>query len=142
MNGAPPRSTAPPPRPHCDSPHAAGRKAAGQLDSERANGTIPYRPFEKMIPMAITAVPSDFRADIHLPTDHLPLLRWMIFTGVCLFGFVLAWHFGLVRMMLNSDKTYISVIILVLYVAASLHCWCAPWRSPANSTGLTACSHS
>ena len=72
--------------------------------------------------MAVTAVPSDFRADIHLPTDHLPLLRWMIFTGVCLFGFVLAWHYGLVRMMLNSDKTYISVIILVLYVAASLHC--------------------
>ena len=72
--------------------------------------------------MAITAVPSDFRADIHLPTDHLPLLRWMIFTGVCLFGFVLAWHYGLIRMMLISDKTYISVIILMLYVAASVHC--------------------
>src|SRR6202042_1055121 len=75
-----------------------------------------------MIPMAITAVPSDFRADIHLPTDHLPLLRWMIFTGVCLFGFVLAWHFGLIRMMLSRDKTYMSVIILILYAAASVHC--------------------
>jgi hypothetical protein len=73
--------------------------------------------------MAITtAAPSDFRPEISLPSDHLPLLRWMIFTGVCLFGFVLAWHFGLIRMMLNSDKTYISVVILVLYVAASLHC--------------------
>ena len=46
----------------------------------------------------------------------------MIFTGVCLFGFVLAWHFGLIRMMLNSDKTYISVVILILYAAASVHC--------------------
>jgi hypothetical protein len=59
---------------------------------------------------------------MRLATDQLPLLRWMIFTGVCLFGFVLAWHYGLVRMMLNGDKTYISLIIIVLYIAASLHC--------------------
>src|SRR5258708_12130612 len=72
--------------------------------------------------MAITAAPSDFRTEFHLPTDHLPLLRWMIFTGVCLFGFVMAWHFGLVRMMIIGDKTYISVIILILYAAASVHC--------------------
>jgi hypothetical protein len=56
------------------------------------------------------------------PTDHLPLLRWLIFTGVCVFAFVLAWHFGLVRMMINGDKTYISIIIGVLYVLSSLHC--------------------
>src|SRR6516225_168050 len=56
------------------------------------------------------------------PSDHLPLLRWLIFTGVCVFAFVLAWHFGLVRMMVNSDKTYISIIIGVLYVLSSLHC--------------------
>ena len=56
------------------------------------------------------------------PADHLPLLRWLIFTGVCVFAFVIAWHFGLVRMMVNSDKTYISVIIGVLYVLSSLHC--------------------
>ena len=72
--------------------------------------------------MAVTAAPSDFRVETRLPSDYLPLLRWMIFTGVCVFGFVLAWHFGLIRMMLNSDKTYISVIILLLYAAASIHC--------------------
>jgi MotA/TolQ/ExbB proton channel family len=66
--------------------------------------------------MAITALHSEFS------TDHLPLLRWMIFTGVCLFAFVMAWHFGLVRMMVSADKTYISVIIAVLYVGSSLHC--------------------
>ena len=73
--------------------------------------------------MAITAVPSDFRADTPLPSDHLPLLRWLIFTGVCLFGFVMAWHFGLIRLMLVSDKTYISVIILALYAATCVHCF-------------------
>jgi hypothetical protein len=56
------------------------------------------------------------------PSDHLPLLRWLIFTGVCVFAFVLAWHYGLVRLMVNGDKTYISIIIGVLYVLASVHC--------------------
>jgi hypothetical protein len=56
------------------------------------------------------------------PTDHLPLLRWLMFTGVSAFGFVLAWHYGLFHLMLASDKTYISVTITVLYAAISLHC--------------------
>src|SRR5262245_42144748 len=56
------------------------------------------------------------------PTDRLPLLRWLMFTGVTAFGFVLAWHYGLFHLMLASDKTYISAIITVLYVAISLHC--------------------
>ena len=29
------------------------------------------------------------------PTDRLPLLRWLMFTGVTAFGFVIAWHYGL-----------------------------------------------
>jgi len=66
--------------------------------------------------MAISALQSEY------PADHLPLLRWLIFTGVCIFAFVLAWHYGLVRMMVNGDKTYISIIIAALYVASSLHC--------------------
>src|SRR5579871_2317458 len=56
------------------------------------------------------------------PADHLPLLRWLIFTGVSVFAFVMAWHFGLVRMMVNGDKTYISILISILYVLSSLHC--------------------
>jgi hypothetical protein len=52
----------------------------------------------------------------------MPLLRWLLFTGVCAFGAVLLWYFGLFRLMMASDKTYISFIILVLYVATSFHC--------------------
>jgi hypothetical protein len=66
--------------------------------------------------MAIRAFQTEY------PADHLPLLRWLIFTGVCAFAFVLCWHFGLVRMMAAGDKTYISMIIAALYVASSLHC--------------------
>jgi hypothetical protein len=57
------------------------------------------------------------------PGDHLPLLRWLMFTGVSAFGFVLAWYHGLFHLMLASDKTYISAIIGVLYIAATLHCF-------------------
>jgi hypothetical protein len=59
----------------------------------------------------------------NFPTDHLPLLRWLMFTGVCAFGVVLAWYYGLFHLMLASDKTYISAIIVVLYIAATTHCF-------------------
>src|SRR6478672_750659 len=78
-------------------------------------------PPERLCPtMAVQALDNVF------PNDRLPLLRWLMFTGVCAFGFVLIWHFGLFRLMLNSDKTYISLIITCLYVAVSLHCC---WRT-------------
>ena len=67
--------------------------------------------------MAVQALESEF------PNDRLPLLRWLMFTGVSAFGFVLAWHFGLFHLMLASDKTYISAIIVVLYLATCVHCF-------------------
>jgi MotA/TolQ/ExbB proton channel family len=66
--------------------------------------------------MTLRFLESEFR------TDYMPLLRWLMFTGVCAFGFVLAWHYGLFRLMLSSDKTYISLVIMLLYAASSLHC--------------------
>lgn len=94
------------------------------IDSERARVTI-WSGFQLLGPqtmsMALPALRSEF------PTDHAPLLRWLIFTGVCVFAFVLAWHYGLVSMMVHADKTYISVIIVALYVGASLHCLLRTW---------------
>ena len=60
------------------------------------------------------------------PTNRAPLLRWMIFTGATIFAAVLLWRFGLFRLMIASDRTYISSIVSALYVAASLHCL---WRT-------------
>ena len=72
-----------------------------------------------------------FRAlESPFPTDRAPLLRWLIFTGVCAFGFVLVWHYGLFRLMLASDKTRISLIITSLYGLTTLHCL---WRTHAIS---------
>ena len=58
--------------------------------------------------------------------DRGPLLRWLIFTGLWVFALVLLWRFGLIRQMIASDRTYLSPIIAVLYVATSLHCL---WRT-------------
>jgi MotA/TolQ/ExbB proton channel family len=58
--------------------------------------------------------------------DGTPLLRWMIFTGACVFAAVLLWHYGLIHLMIASDRTYISSVIVVLYIGASLHCL---WRT-------------
>src|ERR1700712_3579365 len=65
-------------------------------------------------------------ADIDSFGDRGPLLRWLVFTGLCLFAFILLWRFGLIRQMVASDRTYISSIIGLLYVAGSLHCL---WRT-------------
>ena len=52
--------------------------------------------------------------------DRGPLLRWLVFTGLWVFAFVLLWRFGLIRLMVASDRTYLSSIIGLLYVAASI----------------------
>jgi len=57
---------------------------------------------------------------------QLPLLRWMIFTGLTLFAAVLMWRYGWFSLMLASDRTYISSVIVFLYVCACLHCL---WRT-------------
>jgi hypothetical protein len=57
-----------------------------------------------------------------------PLLLWMIFTGLCIFAVVLLWRYGLIRLMLTSDRTYISSVIAALYIITSCHCF---WRTRA-----------
>jgi MotA/TolQ/ExbB proton channel family protein len=54
--------------------------------------------------------------------DYFPLLRWMIFTGVTLFGFAIAWRYGLFQLMTAQDRSGISLFICILYVAISGHC--------------------
>jgi hypothetical protein len=57
-----------------------------------------------------------------------PLLLWMIFTGLCVFAVVVLWRYGLIHLMVASDRTYISSFIAGLYIITSLHCL---WRTMA-----------
>jgi hypothetical protein len=56
------------------------------------------------------------------------LLLWMIFTGLTVFAAIVLWRYGLIRLMLISDRTYISSLIAVLYVITCGHCF---WRTRA-----------
>jgi hypothetical protein len=58
--------------------------------------------------------------------DRAPLMRWLIFTGATVFAGILLWRYGLIRLMINSDRTYLSAVIALIYVGASLHCL---WRT-------------
>ncbi|MBN8992680.1 MAG: MotA/TolQ/ExbB proton channel family protein [Rhizobiales bacterium] len=64
--------------------------------------------------------------DLETFADRGPLLRWLIFTGLWVFALVVLWRFGLIRQMIAGDRTYLSLIIALLYVATSLHCL---WRT-------------
>jgi MotA/TolQ/ExbB proton channel family len=77
--------------------------------------------------VSVTAMGSDV-SSLSRVSDRAPLLRWMIFTGLCAFAGVLLWKYGLIQLMLASDRTYISATIGLLYLASSLHCL---WRTAA-----------
>ena len=54
--------------------------------------------------------------------DHLPLLRWMILAGLVLFGALVLAYFGLIQLMLETDRTHLSTLILGIFALTSLHC--------------------
>ena len=73
--------------------------------------------------MSVVAISS---ARETVAADGAPLLHWMIFTGASVFAVALLWQYGLIHLMVVSDRTYISSVIAALYVIASLHCL---WRT-------------
>ncbi len=54
--------------------------------------------------------------------DFLPLLRWMLVIVLTAFGFLVLWYFGLLQSMIGLDRTRMSIVILAVFVATSLHC--------------------
>jgi MotA/TolQ/ExbB proton channel family protein len=60
--------------------------------------------------------------------ERSALLLWMIFTGLSIFAAVVLWQYGLIYLMVTSDRTYISSIIAILYVVTCCHCF---WRTRA-----------
>lgn len=68
-------------------------------------------------------------------TEHGPFLQWLIFTGACVFAAVVLWEYGLIRLMVVSDRSYISSLIGVLYIGGSLHCL---WRTIAIGREIAA----
>jgi len=97
-------------------------RGCDNLDSHRAVVTIAARRLaninQKNRPKMTVRI---LNANSH-PTT-CPCCAGWFFTGVCSFGFVLCWYYGLFHLMFVSDKTYISATITVLYVATTMHCF-------------------
>lgn len=71
---------------------------------------------------------ADMAPPVDTSAERGPLLLWMIFTGLSIFAAVVLWRYGLFHLMLTSDRTYISSIVVVLYIATCVHCF---WRTRA-----------
>ena len=77
-------------------------------------------PSVRLRPPLLFATPSE-------AADFLPLLRWLIIICLTAFGVAVLWRLGLIRLMLDTDRTYISSLILVLFVLTTLHCLTQTW---------------
>ncbi len=59
--------------------------------------------------------------------DYLPLLRWLILMSLTGFGLAVIWQLGIIQVMLQTDRTHISLLILGLFALTSLHCLAQIW---------------
>jgi hypothetical protein len=60
--------------------------------------------------------------------DYLPLLRWLILMSLTVFGLTALWQLGIIQIMLRTDRTFISSLILALFALTSLHCLVQIWH--------------
>ena len=60
--------------------------------------------------------------DNKLEHPHLLLLQWLIFIFAVTFFIWLAWQQGLIQDVLRTDPTKLSLIIMLLFVACTVHC--------------------
>jgi hypothetical protein len=54
--------------------------------------------------------------------NYLPLLKWILVNSLAVLGTLVLWYFGLLRAILETDRTRISLVIFAIFIATSLHC--------------------
>jgi NADH:ubiquinone oxidoreductase subunit 5 (subunit L)/multisubunit Na+/H+ antiporter MnhA subunit len=60
--------------------------------------------------------------------SYYPFYGWLLIVGVILFGSYLLWDYGLFHHLIEKDITYISSIILILFIFINLYLGIASWR--------------
>ncbi len=58
----------------------------------------------------------------------LAFYGWMLVSGLIAFGAFLLWRFGFFSLVLAADQTWLSVVIMVLFVAVAAYLGMASWR--------------
>ena len=105
--------------------HTAGALTGG--DSGWRSRTLARPALSRLLtPARLFALRRRLSQLIAPTSGHDPLLAWLIFTGLSILTFVLLWFYGLAQKMYEADITYVSALIVVLYVLTSLHCM---WRA-------------
>jgi hypothetical protein len=54
--------------------------------------------------------------------DFAPFLRWLLVNCMAVVALIALWHFGLIQLMLRTERTHISVLILAFLVITIVHC--------------------
>lgn len=54
--------------------------------------------------------------------DYVLLLKWLVVVGVAAVALIAVWQFGLFEEMLESDRSYISLAITLLFLGTTVHC--------------------
>ena len=70
----------------------------------------------------VTVLDAEPLGDIH----GASFLRWLLLSGICLFGLYVAWTLGLLQRVLLTDLTQISAVILLIYLGGVV--W-GGWRA-------------
>lgn len=55
------------------------------------------------------------------PSHHRVLLQWLVGAGVVLLAFYIAFREGLFTLLINSDRSFLSIVILVAFALINLH---------------------
>jgi hypothetical protein len=69
-----------------------------------------------------------FLATLSESRDYLPLLRWLILMCLTAFGLAVLWQLNVIQVMLQTDRTHISLMILGLFALTSVHCLVQIWH--------------
>jgi hypothetical protein len=77
---------------------------------------------------SVASRPSMFLATLSESRDYLPLLRWLILMSLTAFGLAVLWQLNVIQVMLEADRTHISLLILGLFALTSLHCLVQIWH--------------
>ncbi len=59
---------------------------------------------------------------------HYPFYGWLLIVGVIVFGAYLLWSFNLFTHLIHQDSTYLSVFILLLFIAVTAYLGIAAWQ--------------
>ncbi len=56
---------------------------------------------------------------VEIRNPEAPVYSWLVLTGFYLFGGFLLWRFGYLQIMIENDRTYLSTVIVVIFLAIS-----------------------